>query len=172
MIDWTAVAANLLAEVGLSFDDVYDLGREWVRGPVGLQFMTGKPAYRGICHRPSQDNPTSRRRHLIGLTGPVDGEWMAAILAHECGHVFFDHGRFISTPDYIQEAQAEMYAHNALAKQLGRWPHPFLVESGKKYVRGWCWHRFRELGADPTKGWRQSVVEWCGFDPGVELDFR
>lgn len=163
MSNWTALAAAVLAEVGLTFDDVYDIGRPWVRGPVGLQFLTGKPRYAGIYHRPSWDNPTSRQRPLIGLTGPVDSEWMFYILAHECGHVALDHGRFISTPEYVNEFEAERYALATVERHLGRPPHPFFDQVARKHVRGHCWARYEWAGPNPTKGWNRMIVEWCGF---------
>ncbi len=108
-MEFEKIARAMLAEVGLTFDDVYELGRPWLRGPPGFEFMVGKPRYAGICHPPSRHNPTSRQRHLIGITGPIDSEWLLYILAHECGHVVGGHG-VSSRPPYIEEYQAEMYA--------------------------------------------------------------
>lgn len=173
MIDeLTPLAAAMLAEVGLTFDDVYDLGRDWLRGPSGFEFNCGPVAYRGICHYPSTDNPHSRQRALIGLTGPIDCEMMLYILAHECGHVAQVrslHMRSISTPTYEKEYDAEIYAIEALRRHLGREPAPSIIKRGKKYVRDFCTQRFRSLGADPTKGWRRDVVEWCEFKPRKPL---
>lgn len=155
--DWPALAAAILAEVGLTFDDVYDLGRFDDRNP------------QGICHPPSWRNPTARKRPLIGLSGPVDSEAMLSVLAHECGHAALGHGT-TSVPEYIEEAEAERYAHAALRRHLGRDPHDHIIRTGKKYVRSYCWRRFRSMGPTPTKGWRWDVVQWCGFDPGVPLN--
>lgn len=170
MTDWTPIAAAVLAEVGLTFDDVYDLGREWRRGPPGFEFMTARPAYRGICHPPARHNPTARQRCLIGLTGPVDCETMLSILAHECGHVSADVWGS-SRPEYIQEADAERYAHEALRRHLGREPHQHIVDRGRKYVRAHCWSRYRIMGPAPTKRWVRTVVESCGFNPPEPLEF-
>lgn len=157
MSDWPSLGAAILADVGLTYDDVFDLGRFDDRD------------LRGICYPVSWRNSTSRLRPLIGLTGPVDSETMLAILAHECGHAVLGHG-YSSTPEYIEEAEAEQYAHEALRRHLGRDPHDHIIRSGKKYVRGYCWQRFRRMGPRPTKRWSAKVVEWCGFDPGVPLN--
>ena len=154
--DWSALAVAILSEVGLTFDDVYDLGRFDERD------------LRGICHPPVWRNPTSRKRPLIGLSGPVDSEAMLAVLAHECGHAILGHG-LTSTPEYIEEAEAEFYAHAALQRHLGREPHDYIVSTSRKYVRAHCWNRFRNVGPAPTKGWSARVVHWCGFNPGVPL---
>lgn len=168
MIDWTAHAKSILAEVGLTFDDVYDLGRPWWRGPEGFAFIVGRPNHRGIYHPANRENPTSRKRALIGLTGSVDSEIMLAILAHECAHAKFGHGGS-STPEYVEEYHAEIYALRTILHYLGRPAHPWIISQCKRNVRRHCWHRFRALGAEPTKGWDTSVIEWCGFNPGVKL---
>ena len=159
MSDWSALGAAILAEAGMTYNDVYELPYDQLyEGP------------RGICHPVNYRNPTSRKRPLIGLSGPVTTESMFAVLAHECGHVIHGHG-YNSTPEYVEEAEAEQFAHQAFHRILGRAPHDYIIRSGKKYVRTYCWARFRMLGPEPSKRWRREVVEWCGFDPGVSLAF-
>lgn len=92
---------------------------------------------------------------------------MLVILAHECGHALQRGG---SVPEYIQEYEAETYAHEAIRRHLGKEPHDHIVTIGKKYVRRFCWTRFFQLGAMPTKRWSKTVVEWSGFNPAVDLD--
>jgi hypothetical protein len=175
MNDWTPVATALLAEVGLTFDDVYDLGRDWVRGPPGWEFSIGKALHRGICHYPSTDNPHARQRALIGITGPVDCELMLHILAHECGHVAQLRSLLMmspSTPLYVREYDAEIYALDALRRHLGRDPAPSIVGGAKSHIRHICRERYKSLGVDPTKGWRRDIVEWCRFVPRRPLVFE
>lgn len=164
-MDWGALASALLAEVGLTFDDVYDLGRPWNMGPTGFSITVSRPAYSGICHGPAWDNPTARQRHLIGLTGPVDSEWMLYILAHECGHVYFSHhGK--SSKIYAQEYQAEVYAIDALSRHLGRAPHDFLITMAKKYIRRHCRERDYDMkGTLDHRSWEWGILLWCGYTP-------
>lgn len=164
-MNYQKIASALLAEVGLTFDDVYELGRPWLIGPPGFAWVNGRPEYAGICHPPSTQNPTARQRHLIGLTGPVDSEWMLSILAHECGHVRGDHG-MSSRPPYIEEYAAEIYMIEAFQRHLGRDPHDFLIARAKKYVRFHCRMRELSLGGYPeSKGWSGEVLDWCGYQP-------
>lgn len=162
--DYTAVAAALLRDVGLSFDDVFDLGRSWRRGPVGFETRIGRPHFEGVIYPFNPSNPTSRQRQMIGLTGPVDCDAMVLTLAHECGHAARRHHHRISTPEYIQEYEAEIYALEKFEEIMGRPAHPYFFDQGKKYVRKHCWSRFRIMGPSPiVKGWRRDVIEWCEF---------
>ena len=168
MTDYIDAAARLLAEVGLTFDDVFDLGRPSADERFGLQVgPKWRFALRGVCDYPIPSNPTSRKRCLISLTGPVDCDEMLMILAHECGHAS---KRFsVSVPLYEQEYFAEIYAKAAFERVAGREPAREIIEAGKRYVRNHCKRRFKEMGTHPTKGWRRDIIEWCGFKPKVEL---
>lgn len=159
-MDYEKVASALLAEVGLTFDDVLDDGRDWEIGPPGFRTIIGRPAYAGWCKLPIRANKMSRQRVTIGLTGPVDCEEMLFVLAHECGHALQRHS---STPLYEDEYDAEMYAIAAFQRHLGRDPHPDTIKRAKQNVRRHCQTRFAQMGADPTKGWRRDILEWCGF---------
>lgn len=160
-MEYHQIAEAMLAEVGLTFDDVYDLGREWEYGPPGFRFVVGERMYRGICHMPNRNNPFTRQRHFIGITGPIDCEWMLHTLAHECGHVVTYRGG--STPEYEEEYKAERYAIDAFERLVGRPPHDFFITKGKRYVRMHCWRRFHQMGPDPAKGWRRDIVDWSEF---------
>lgn len=172
MIDWTGIARAMLAEVGLTFDDVYDLGRHWGPPPPGFVFKAKRPIWRGIMLPPNHDNQTARQRPLIGLSGPVDCEKMLSVLAHECGHVHDIRWVWSSIPEYELEYAAELYMIAAFERHLGRLPHPWIVASAKRYVRYHCWRRYHSVGPEPTKGWRREVVDWCGFNPPKPLELR
>jgi hypothetical protein len=170
-MDYVAAAAALLSEVGLTFDDVYELGRPWLIGPAGFTTVIGRPKYEGIYRPPSRQNPTSRQRALIGLTGPVDSDVMLSILSHECGHVFFDEA-FTSRPEYEQEHRAIRYGLAAFERVTGRPPHDWIVQRERKYLRWHCWRRQQALGdAIEYRGWKREIVEWCGFRPAIESYF-
>ncbi len=62
-----------------------------------------------------------------------------------------------------------MYANDAFQRHTGRWPHPWIIEKGKKYVRYHCWRRERELSHYGHIEWAWEVVEWCGFKPDDSL---
>lgn len=167
--DWTALASAILAEVGLTFDDVLDIGRDWVIGPPGLETQIAEPTPHATVYPCFPGNPTARSRPLIAITGPIDDERMLHMLAHECGHIACK--AWTSEPEYVHEFRAERYANAAILRHLGRDPSPEIVESGKAYVRAHCEGRFQIMGASPTKRWRRDVVEWCGFEPPEPLDF-
>lgn len=168
--DWTALAAAILAEVGLTFDDVLDLGRSWEMGPPGFRTVIGEPNFSGYVYTYNRDNPTSRKRPLIALTGPVDCEEMLHVLAHECGHIACN--AWTSQPEYEHEYAAELYAFAAFRRH-GLEPSPQIVQRAKDYVRAHCEGRYHIMGAEPlAKGWRREIVEWCGFDARlVELGY-
>ncbi len=168
--DWTALAAAVLAEVGLTFDDVVELGRDWVCGPPGFEVQTDEPAWRGHVHRPDSNSSTSRQRYTIAITGPVDAEEPLWVLAHECGHIACN--AWTSEPQYIHEFRAERYAHEAFVRHVGREPKRSTIEEGKAYVQAFCKQRYASLGADPHKGWRRDIVEWCGWQPPKQLTYR
>lgn len=166
-MDYVGIAAAMLAEVGLSFDDVLDTGRPWIMGAGPFKTVISRPRYSGRCSYPNHDNPTSRRRCLISLSGPVDCDTMLHVLAHECGHAAKPY--WTSTKPYIEEYQAEMYANDAFARHTGRWPHDYIIESGKKYIRLHCWEREQSMKEFGQLDWAWEVVEWCRFKPNPKL---
>lgn len=168
-MNYQNIAAAMLADVGLTFDDVVDTGRPWEwRTPFGVSVERNSDRkYTGRCLGHNSSNPTSRQRHLIELSGPVDCEFMLFILAHECGHVSHRHC-FSSLPVYWQEYQAEIYAIKAFSIHVGRWPHPFFICRAKKYVREHCWNRqYHNPDSARIRGWNGAVLEWCGFVPQI-----
>lgn len=166
-MDYVGIAAAMLAEVGLSFDDVLDTGRPWIMGTGPFTQVIARPAYAGSCAYPNRDNPTSRQRCLISLTGPIDSDEMLHLLAHECGHAQKPY--WTSVKLYIQEYHAEMYASNAFARHTGRWPHDYIINRGKKYVRKHCWMREQSMSEFGRIEWAWEIVEWCGFKPNPKL---
>lgn len=165
--DFTRLAAAMLAEVGMTFDDCFELGRPWLRGPEGWTFVIGRPRYAGEFRPASTRNPHVRQRPSIGITGPIDSEIMLSILAHECGHAAGRSHGGTSKPEYEEEYEAIRYGLDAMRRHLGREPHSFIVDREKKYLRSHCFARFRVMGPAPIKRWSREIVEWCGFDKSL-----
>ena len=152
-IDWQVLALQILSSVGLTFDDVYNTGR----GP----YEDAPDRLSGVTHLPSHA-PGFRARALIGLSGPVDSEFMLFILAHECGHVHYGAS---SIPAYIQEYKADIYAIERCSLALGRMVSEEIISKSREHVRRYCAVRYMEMGPRPIKPWDREVVEWAEFYP-------
>jgi hypothetical protein len=160
--DWVELSRRILAEADLTFDDVVDIGRPWILGRPPFEAYVSRPAYAGECRYANPENPTSRKKTIISLTGPVDCAAMFCILAHEVGHAL-DKRVHTSDPDYVKEYRAETFAWAKFEEYLGV-PVPVSIQhAGRRYVRSHCEARYRDLGKDPTKGWDKEILEWCKF---------
>lgn len=169
-LTWLEMGRAILSEVGLTRDDVLDIGRDWIIGPPGMEMEVAPPRPRACVYSRNRDNPLSRTKPLIAITGSIDSEEMLHLLAHECGHIACN--AWTSEPDYEREYRAECWATARVAHHLGRPVKLEIIEAGKRYVRAHCEVRFRIMGADPIKGWWQEAVEWCGFVAPEPLTFR
>lgn len=146
------IATALLAEVGLSWADVF----------YTSECGKGLGRYHGVCHI-ENGHPT------IGLSFRKMDVCNLFCLAHECAHVkqkFWN----TSIKEYVQEYEAELYALRTM--EIFGLQQDFMVIKAKKYVRHHCGKRellnWPWLSGGPY-AWNWNIIEWCGYRPVMGL---